>query len=253
LGIRFFAATLVAASSWAATASDHGLDFNNLTLQYTYSERDNADGDGFGAELFYTVWDRVYLQTAYSSRELDFDNNQGSAEVDFLSFAAGYALPLVDSGKFQLFGGISYEMLDLGGQATSASGGSGGTDNSDGDTGGTGGPTGTPLDTLFCLFISCSDSVGTKSIGADGTGDTGGFGGHIGLRGEVYTNLEVAARYQYRVYDEAFFGAEDSEQILGLNLAYRFGQWAAVINYDNYDTFGFNEYYAGIRYDFAKE
>lgn len=252
MGIRILAATVMAASSMTAIASGDGLDFNNLTLHYTYSEAEAADGDGFGAELFYNVWDRVYLQTAYSTRELDADNGQGSSEYDFLSFGAGYALPLVETGKYQLFGGVSYEMLDIGATFASVNGGGSGSDGGN-DGGGAGGPTGTPLDTVFCLIFVCEDGAGTKSIGADGTGDTGGFGAHVGVRGEVYTNLEVATRYQYRLYEDEFVGGEDNEQILSLNIAYRFGQWAAVLNYDNYNTLELDEIYAGIRYDFAKE
>lgn len=249
MGIRILAATVMAASSMTAIASGDGLDFNNLTLHYTYSEAEAADGDGFGAELFYNVWDNVYLQTAYSSRELENDAG-ATAEIDFLSFGAGYAYPLVESGKYQVFGGLSYEMLDLGGRGASGSQNPDSDNNDGGDDGGGGFD---PIGAICEVIIVCPGAQ-TKSFNANGTGDTSGFGAHVGLRGEVYTNLELAARYQYRAFDDEFPGTgDDAEQILGLNLAYRFGQWAAVLNYDNYNTLELDEIYAGIRYDFAKE
>lgn len=245
----FAAAALLAASSLAYAQAP--LDFNSITLQYLQSDADNGDGDGFGLRAELGVFEHYFVQAEYSARaiELDFAGNP-EIDLNFGRIGAGGFYPLDEAGRVAVFGGLSFEYVDV-------SGSGGGTVTPDPDTGGEGGgggPTGTDLDLLLCFILTCEEgsAFGTKALSAAGDDDSTGYGAQLGIRAEVMPNLEAGLSYQFRSYED-YTRDDDDEQVIGVHVAYRFGQWAAVLTYDNYDTLELDEYLLGVRYDFARE
>ena len=245
--------TLLAALTLAvaplAQANDAPIQFNNLTLSYLYSEADNVDGDGFGISLQYAFTNNIYATADYNTRSLE--GNSGSAlDFDFISVGAGYAYPLTENGKYVAFGAVTYEMLDISTDVGST-GGEEPEEPTDSE-----GPTGTDLDILLCILFDCS-SAQTKAVTFDANGangDTAGYGAQIGLRAEVYPNVEVVGSYLYRMYDDPYTATgEDTESVIGLGAAYRLGQWAIGLSYTSFAELELDEYTLGVRYDFGRE
>ncbi len=251
------AAISLAAAPLAYAQESAPIQFNTVELGYLHSEATNSDGDGFAINLSYSFLDHYFATASYNTRTLDAESGSASADFDFISAGVGGKYALTESGKYVVYGGLTYEMLDIAGSGA----GGGGTDNGGGeeptDEGGEG-PTGTPLDILLCaLLFDCESGAQTKSFNAaTGTGDTSGYGAHVGIRAEVYPNVEVGASYQYRMYDDKILlsqNPDDVEQILGLAAGYRLGSWAAVLSYNSYDTLDLDEYQLAVRWEFGRE
>lgn len=244
---NLFAASLIAAvPAFAANADEAPIQFNGVELGYLSADADNGDGDGFSFKAEYGFLNHYFGTVSYNTRTLEFDS--GEVDIEQANIGVGGKYALSESGKYVVFGGLTYEMLELDGQSATTT-----TTDPDTDTGGT---TGTPLDVLLdplCALLGCPTAAQTKAFGADGTGDSGGYGAHAGIRAEVYPNVEVGATYQYRMYDDELPSGDDTETVVGLNAGYRFGSWAAVLSYNTYDTLNFDEYGLAVRWEFGRE
>lgn len=251
---------LLAAMTLAVTplvnAQEAPIQFNSVELGYLQSEATGSDGDGFAIKLNYAFMDHYYATASYDTRSLDSESSSASGDFDFITAGVGGKYAFTESGKYVVYGGLTYEMLDIATSGGGATGGGGEEEPT--EEGGGEGPTGTPLDILLCaLLVNCDSAAQTKSFNAaTGAGDTSGYGAHVGIRAEVYPNVEVGASYQYRMYDDEILLSEnpdDVEQILGLAAGYRLGPWAAVLSYNSYDTLDLDEYQLSVRWEFGRE
>ncbi|MGJ8669487.1 MAG: hypothetical protein ACSHXK_08375 [Oceanococcus sp.] len=235
------AALLLLASS-SAIAADPTIGFNHLGARYISADANGADGDGFGIDLKFALTNYLYVDLDYSTRSLEAGGS--SVDVEYFSGGLGGNYALNEAKTIQLFGGLSWEQLQLDG-ATAAGGGGGGEEGG----GGAGGCdfTGTPLDQLFSVIggILPICDPNAKALTTGGNPRTDGIGATIGVRALVWENLEVAGHYDYREYENF------EESVMGLDAGYSFGNWGAVFSYDTYDEFDMDEFSLGVRYTFG--
>ncbi len=245
-----FAALLMAGASIASVAQaaeTPAIQFSDLTLRYILPDAQGTDADGYGLEVNFGVLDNLYVTGAYNLRSFDVKNANLTLDLDMMRLGVGGMYPLTESGSVYVYGNANYERLEISLDGSVDGNGGGGGDNNPPPA--DEGPTGTPLDVIFCLLIDCSASAQTKAVSFNDSDTTGGYSALVGVRAEVYPNVEVGTSYRHNDWDKA----DDAEKVLGFSAAYRFGSWVVVANYNDFDQLDFNEYQLGVRWDFGRE
>ncbi|MGJ8669524.1 MAG: hypothetical protein ACSHXK_08560 [Oceanococcus sp.] len=256
-------ATAIMLTSASALAADgQVLNFNHINASYIDSESGSLSGDGYGLDLSFAVMDFVHLNLDYNTRDY------GNLDVEFISAGIGGNFPLNEAGNVQLFGGLSYERAEYSGSINTGGGTGGGGTGGDGGDGGDGAgaapcePSGSPLDLVlttvndlvFALLGQdlCEQSpfgaeskagVSSKAL-VSFSGDTDGFGAHIGVRALLADHYLLSTRYRMREYDDT------DESIISLSAAYVFTNWGLGLSYATYDETDIEEFLVNVSYNF---
>lgn len=224
-------------TSGTAMAADGVIGFNHIGARYLYSDIENSDGDGYGLDLNVALTNYLFVDVDFNTRE--FEDGGDKADFEFFSGGLGLNFPLNEDKTLQVFGGVTWEQLDVSANVSDSAGAGGEEEEEAGGLGGL-------LGGLFGLF-GTADTTAKNHVAGHVDDRVDGYGVNVGIRATVWNNLEANASVKYRDYSDF------EETLYGVGAAYTFGDWAAVLRYERFDDFEIDEYSLGVRYTFGND